>query len=103
MAPILLLLLLLLSSSSSSAHDGFENIHSPKGGNCCGDRDCGLTRTRIVNGQLQAFVDKPEWPSQWVDVPDDAVLPAELNPYAGPAVCWLPGRGVICFFPGRGM
>lgn len=90
----------------ASAHDGYSDLVSPiTGGLCCGNVDCGPVETRLgPRGQLQAHI---VWHGQffshddWDDVPDEAILPASLNPAAGPSACWAPGRRqIVCFMPG---
>lgn len=114
----------ILFAVAARAHDPYAGLYVPgtsesdikngSGRSCCGggpDGDCFETDARRVNDRLQALVpgdrnrgfDGKSGLPAWIDVPDDRVLPAELNPYAGPSLCFIPSRGVICFLPGRGM
>ena len=95
----LIAILVLFFIGLAYAHDGYEGLHNAAGFGCCGGKDCGPTETRLGDhGQLQAHIVR-EAIDGWFDVPPEVILPAELNPIAGPSACWT-GR-IVCFMPGR--
>lgn len=107
--PLIAILLVLFFIGLAYAHDGYEGLHNAAGFGCCGGKDCGPTETRLGDhGQLQAHIVREAWQNSywsapaidgWFDVPPEVILPAELNPIAGPSACWT-GR-IVCFMPGR--
>ena len=76
--PLIAILLVLFFIGLAYAHDGYEGLHNAAGFGC-------YWSAPAIDG--------------WFDVPPEVILPAELNPIAGPSACWT-GR-IVCFMPGR--
>ena len=105
---VLVIVIALASGRLVLIHDGYEDLkgHDAQGHavDCCGGEHCFPTETRVgPSGQLQARIRDILGNDRFVDVPDYAILPAEMNPRIGPSICWLKdSEHVQCFWPGRG-
>ena len=87
-------------------HDGYEGLTNRNligsSFSCCGNHDCYPTQAYMKpDGSWMALV-LDNGNEMWMPVPQQAILPDELNPKAGPSVCWNQMMHMIrCFMPGR--
>jgi hypothetical protein len=83
--PILITLLVAAAPPQADAHDWYTGLHSPKGVDCCGGREC-----RPVPYRLNAETGREEIEANgaWWPVEYDKVLPLSL-PGGLAHACWI--------------
>ena len=83
--PVLFMLLVAAALPSAAAHDWYNGLHSPKGVDCCGRRECRPVPYRLnaQTGQEEIEANGAWWPVEY-----DKVLPFPA-PDGSAHACWI--------------
>lgn len=87
---LLVACVLLLSVAPASGHLGYEKLRRKDGQTCCDGTECQKAKWRVLNGQLQAFIN-----NDWHPVPFEAIVGAPA-PEGEAYACWWNNQ-VWCF------